>query len=115
MVTVGYEQQRGLRAKHQSCTGEYRANASKTIAVPLAVLFKNWLDPKLRSAWLPDAKHITIHKSTLNKSMRITLVGTLEHDGVRHEVVAKSVPRRFFWTTDTMEVDGSELPMAKTK
>lgn len=37
MVTVGYEQARGLRVKHQSATG-YSANVSKTIGVPIATL-----------------------------------------------------------------------------
>ena len=34
MVTVGYEQERGLREKHQKPDG-YSVSASKTVAVPV--------------------------------------------------------------------------------
>ena len=43
-----------------------------------------------------------------------TLTGTLEHDGVAHAVVARSVPRQILWTTDTVEVDGQPLTLTKT-
>jgi hypothetical protein len=46
---------------------------------------------------------------------RIVLTATLEHNGVRHAVVAKSVPRYLLWTTDTIEIDGNELALTKTK
>ena len=49
MVTVGYEQERGLRVKNQSCTGVFTTNASKTIGVPLDVLFESWNDSKTRA------------------------------------------------------------------
>ncbi|MFO0811323.1 MAG: hypothetical protein U0746_22055 [Gemmataceae bacterium] len=45
---------------------------------------------------------------------RITLAGTLDHNGVRHAVVARSVPRRVLWTDDTVEVDGRPLALDKT-
>ncbi|MGI8553976.1 MAG: hypothetical protein ACR2PL_24800 [Dehalococcoidia bacterium] len=44
----------------------------------------------------------------------ITLTGTLEHRGVQHTVVAKSVTR-FPSTKDTIEIDGQALTLAKTK
>jgi len=43
-----------------------------------------------------------------------TLTGTLEHGGVAHAVVARSVPRHILWTTDTVEVDGEALALTKT-
>jgi hypothetical protein len=43
-----------------------------------------------------------------------TLTGTLEHDGVAHTVVARSVPRHILWATDTVEVDGEALALTKT-
>lgn len=46
---------------------------------------------------------------------RITLNGTLEHDGAPRAVIARSVPRRLLWTVDTVEVDGEELALTKTK
>jgi hypothetical protein len=45
---------------------------------------------------------------------RLTLTGALEHNGARHEVVARSVPWRLLWTKDTIEVDGKALPLTKT-
>lgn len=81
MVTVGYEQERGLREKNQLCNGEFSTSASKTIAVPIGELYKNWNDAKLRAKWLSDSAKITIRKANLNKSMRITW-----HDGTSVEV-----------------------------
>ena len=72
MVTVGYEQARGLRVKHQKCDGEFSASASKTLAVPVSALFAAWNEPKLRSKWLSGAKGLTVRKATENKSLRIT-------------------------------------------
>jgi hypothetical protein len=46
---------------------------------------------------------------------RITLTGAVEHDGVQHAVVARSVPHRLLWTNDTIEVDGQPLTLTKTK
>jgi len=71
MVTVGYEQAKGLRLKHQTATG-YNANASKTIAVSIGKLYKAWSDSKTRDRWLIGCKKIIIRKATPNKSMRIT-------------------------------------------
>src|SRR5207302_8657077 len=71
MVTVGYEQARGLRVKHQTASG-FVANASKTVAVPVAARYAAWDDPKRRAQWLPGAAKITVRKANANKSMRIT-------------------------------------------
>lgn len=47
MVTVMYEQSRGLREKHQRADG-YAVSASKMFKVPINVVCKNWSDEKLR-------------------------------------------------------------------
>ena len=70
MVTVTYEQERGMRALHQKPEG-YEISVSKTIDVSLAELYNAFEDEKVRNNWLPDTP-ITIHKATLHKSMRIT-------------------------------------------
>ncbi len=70
MVTVAYEQERGLRDKHEKPDG-YQVSGSKTIAVPVSRLFKAFKDGPTRHRWLPGQK-ITIRKATPNKSMRIT-------------------------------------------
>lgn len=72
MVTVGYEQARGIREKHQKPDG-YEVSASKTLAAPLAKLFLAWEDKKLRGRWLKDAD-FEVRKATKNKSMRVTWV-----------------------------------------
>jgi hypothetical protein len=69
MVTVGYEQARLGRAKHEK-PGGFEVSASKTVAVPVETLFTAWNDPRRRARWLSEA--LTVRKATLPKSMRIT-------------------------------------------
>ncbi len=74
MVSVGYEQARGLRKKHQK-PGGYEIGVGRVLPMGVAAAFKAWKDEKLRRRWLPDAKGaFTIRKAMLNKSMRITWV-----------------------------------------
>ena len=70
MVTVGYEQARGLRAASQRADG-FAASASRTVGVAVDRLYEAWSDPRLRSRWLPDAP-IEVRRSTDGKSMRMT-------------------------------------------
>jgi hypothetical protein len=51
-VTVEYERARGMRARHQRVSGFFSATASKTVAVPVDVLFEAVLDRQ--DEWLPD-------------------------------------------------------------
>lgn len=73
MVTVGYEQERGLRVKHQNCEG-FSTGASKTVNVPVSRLFAAWNDEELRREWLGDAP-LTVRKATPDKSLRISWDG----------------------------------------
>lgn len=73
MVTVAYEQSRGLRNKHQKPSG-YEISGSKTIDVPVAILYSAFDDARIRSQWLRDGAGLVIRKATPNKSMRITWV-----------------------------------------
>ena len=68
-VAVTYEQERGLREKHERPDG-YSVSASKTFDVSLGTLYKYWSDEKLRSKWLKD--EFTIRKATKDKSIQIT-------------------------------------------
>ena len=70
MVTVTYEQQRGLRDKHQRPDG-YQISVSRTIASPISKLYKSVAVEKNRSAWL-DVKGLVVRKATPNKTMRVT-------------------------------------------
>lgn len=70
MITVGYEQARGLRVEHQKPCG-FEASASKTFPVPVGELFRHCSDSALRAGWLGKQK-LTVRKATEPKSMRIT-------------------------------------------
>lgn len=70
MVTVAYEQSRGLRKVHETTSG-YQISRSKTVDVPLTTLFKAWKDPKSRGRWLGNTA-LTIRSTTPNKYIRIT-------------------------------------------
>ncbi len=70
MVTVGYEQARGLRARHQ-VAGGYQVGASRTVNIPIAALYRAWADPKQRLRWL-GAADLEVRRATANRSLRIT-------------------------------------------
>lgn len=70
MVTVGYEQAKGRRAKHQKPDG-FSISASKTFDAPLESLFAAFTDARRRARWLPGAD-LTVRKATEFKSVRIT-------------------------------------------
>ncbi|MGH2445474.1 MAG: hypothetical protein ACRDGD_05485 [Candidatus Limnocylindria bacterium] len=52
-ITNGYERTRGMRRKHQQADG-FTIYASKTVDVPLDVLFDAFVDDGIRSHWLID-------------------------------------------------------------
>jgi uncharacterized protein YndB with AHSA1/START domain len=72
MVTVGYEQARGRREKHQKVDG-YTANVSRTIGVPVGTLYAAWADATMRRRWLQDADCV-VRKANPDKSLRITWI-----------------------------------------
>jgi uncharacterized protein YndB with AHSA1/START domain len=72
MVTVGYEQARGLRQKHQRPDG-FSVSASRTLAVPIERAFDAFADAKTRKRWLSDTG-FTVRRATRPKSLRITWV-----------------------------------------
>lgn len=69
MVTVGYEQARGLRAVHQKADG-YSASASKTLNAPLSALYAACADETTRAKWM-GRKRYSVSKATPNKSLRL--------------------------------------------
>jgi uncharacterized protein YndB with AHSA1/START domain len=80
MVTVGYEQARGLRVKHQKKSG-FEISATRTIDANARSIFKAWTDAKVRSRWLPKSA-VTVHKSTPPKSLRVTWIDGARSIGV---------------------------------
>jgi len=70
MVTVSYEQARGLRDKHEKPSG-YEISVSRTVDVPLTTLYRSFANEKVRQAWL-DEEGLEVRKKTPNKNMRVT-------------------------------------------
>lgn len=121
MVAVGYEQERGLRVKNQSCLGDFQVSNSKTVPVSVRDLFEAWENPKRRAAWLADPDFV-IRKATRPKSMRITWIDGKTHVdanfyakgseksfvAVQHRKLAdaKSVDKmRKYWTNALAKLD----------
>lgn len=73
----------------------------------------------VRNNWVHSLSHwidgVEVAKQSCHFPRRILLTGTLDCPGRSFEVVARSVPRCFFWADDTIEVDGESLPLTRTK
>ena len=70
MVTVTYEQARGLRDVHQK-PGGYEISVSRTINAPLSKVYHAFANDKARNAWLAE-DGLAVRKAAPNKSMRVT-------------------------------------------
>ena len=68
LLTTSYQWDRGLRQRGEKADG-FEISVSKTVAVPIDLLYAAWLDDDLRAKWLSEK--ITITKSTENKSVRV--------------------------------------------
>ena len=69
MVTVGYEQERGVRVPHQKSDG-FEISVSKTVNVAVGVAFMLFEDAKMRKRWMKDPA-FEIRKATSNKRILI--------------------------------------------
>lgn len=67
-ITVGYERARGMRLKHQQPDG-FAVSASKTVAVPVEVLFDAFVKAPRRNEWLTDGA-MTIRTSIEHRTAR---------------------------------------------
>jgi Domain of unknown function (DUF4287) len=67
-VTVAYEKERGLRAKHER-PGGFSIGASKTVAVPVERLYAAFVDEGERARLLPDAP-VSLRTAQPNRSAR---------------------------------------------
>lgn len=72
MVTVGYEQARGRRVKHQK-PGGYEISVSRTIGVRVEEAFEAWADDGRRWSWLSE-RGFEVRKATPHKYVRGTWV-----------------------------------------
>ena len=55
-ITVSYERARGMRVKYQRPDGVFAVSSSKTIAAPVADVYRAVVDDDRRSEWLTDGK-----------------------------------------------------------
>lgn len=67
----------------------------------------------IRNNWDKTLK-LLIDGEVVDGSLRhfprtITLTGAVEHNGVKHTVVARSTPHYFIFTRDIIEIDGNPL------
>ncbi len=67
LLTTSYEWDRGLKERGQKGK-DFEISVSKTVNVPVEVLFKAFVDEKLRKKWLDEKIEIT--QQTANKSTR---------------------------------------------
>lgn len=70
MVAVTYEQERGLRQKHERPDG-YQVSVSRTLPLSLAKLFHLFADEDERDSWLGESG-LMVRKATKNKTLRVT-------------------------------------------
>lgn len=70
MVTVTYEQHRGMREKHQKPEG-YQISVSRTLPTSMSKLFTAFTSEKKRESWLKE-DGLVVRKQTPNKTMRVT-------------------------------------------
>jgi hypothetical protein len=71
MLTVGYERIKGLRERGQRRDGAYEASKSKTLNVPVDVVFEAWADRKIRRRWLRGVEP-QVRTATAPRSMRLS-------------------------------------------
>jgi len=72
----------------------------------------------MRDNWIKTLKLLIDGKEVASESRilphNITLTATLEHSGVQHSIVARSIVH-FPLVEDTIEIDGKTLTITKTK
>jgi hypothetical protein len=68
-LAVAYEQQRGMRVKHQR-GGRLEVDRAMVIDAPVPAVWNAWHDPAALARWLPDGR-FTITRSNPGKSLRL--------------------------------------------
>ena len=67
-ITAGFERARGMKIKHQKADG-FSISASKTIGVPVDVLFEAFVNSRRRRKWLTDGA-MSLRTSQTNYTAR---------------------------------------------
>jgi hypothetical protein len=79
MITVTYEEERGLRWRHQKSDG-FAIIRSKVVPASLVTLYRAWTDGRQRARWLSGAR-FRVSTATRGKSLRLVW-----EDGTRVDV-----------------------------
>ena len=111
-ITVTYEQQRGMRRRHQKSDG-FEITRSKVVPASLVTLYRAWTDGRQRARWLSGAP-FRVSTATRGKSLRLVWedgtrvdVGFASrgpgksHVGVRHRklpTAAEATRAKRYWT-----------------
>jgi hypothetical protein len=69
LLTVGYEQDRGIRQKHQRGT-QYEVDRSRTVAGPVSAVWAAFHDPATLERWLPGVA-FQVARSTPHKILHL--------------------------------------------
>lgn len=72
LLATSYAWSRGIRERGEKANG-FEVSISKTMQVPVGVLYQSWVDETVRRNWLPE-KGLVIRKATENKSVRVTWI-----------------------------------------
>jgi uncharacterized protein YndB with AHSA1/START domain len=108
-VATGYERARGIRLKHQQPTG-FTIYASRTVNVPLEVLFEAFADERARARWLTDA-------SMALRSSRAGRIARFDWDGgptrVTVTLEAKGPTKAAAYVSHERLADADEAARAK--
>jgi hypothetical protein len=69
MITVMYEEERGLRGRHQKSDG-FEITRSKVVPASLVTLYRAWTDRRQRARWL-SGMPFRVSTATRGKSLRM--------------------------------------------
>ena len=108
MVTVAYEQARGLREPNQAASG-FQMSASKTVAAPVTVLYQAFSNVRSRARWLPKAE-LTVRNAAPEKRIRYTGAGGSH---VEATFTAKDADKSAVTVTETKLADGAAVERQK--
>lgn len=70
LLATTYEWNRGLKERGQKENG-FEIGVSKTISVPIQILYNSFAEDKIRKKWLKKSK-LKIRKASLNKTLEFT-------------------------------------------
>lgn len=85
-ITVGYEQERGLREVGQASDGRWQVSVSKTVNAPADRCTAAFADAELRRRWLPDGE-LDVRSHRTGKSV------TADWDGATSRIEVYLTPK----------------------